>query len=279
MLAEEKSRSRSPFKEKLLRPAGESLRLKVDEIRDEMMDTGFVLAALLVAPCFVMLLAATRDWWWDLAICCVAFAACYRAAFRQWKKVKALRNELRNYRLGYDGERYVAEKLGALTEIGYRVFHDFIFDMKPGGDATNFNFDHIVIGTNGIFLVETKAIRQPNGAMPDGQESHKVIARGDVLEFPTGIKSRKQIAQAKANAESLSKWLTGTASTPIPVQPLLILPGWYIDDDRTGTVSVLNGKNLVKVIPKLGRKDAWTAEDMQKISVRIEAHCRNVEGA
>lgn len=123
MFAEEKARSRSPFKEKLLRPAGESLRLKIEEIRDEFMETGFVLAA------------------------------CYGAAFRQWKKLKTLTNDLRNYRLGFDGERYVAEKLGALTELGYRVFHDFICDMKPGGDATDFNFDHIVIGTNGIYPV------------------------------------------------------------------------------------------------------------------------------
>ncbi len=151
--------------------------------------------------------------------------------------------------------------------------------MKPGGDATNFNFDHIVIGTNGIFLVETKAIRQPNGEMPDGQERHKVIASSDVLEFPTGYKARKQIAQAKSNAEDLSKWLTGTSSTPIPVHPLLILPGWFVDDNRTGSVPVLNGKNLVKVVPKLGKKDSWTIEEVRMFSDRIEAHCRNVEGA
>ncbi len=190
-----------------------------------------------------------------------------------------LRSRLRNYRLGFDAGRYVAEKLGGLTELGYRVFHDFVFDMKPGGDATNFNFDHIVIGTNGIFLLETKGIRQPNGQMPNEQESHKVIANGDVLEFPTGIKSRKQIAQAKRNAADLSKWLTGMASTPIPVHPLLILPGWFVDDNRTSCVSVLNGKSLVKVIPKLGRKDAWTAEDVRTFSDRVEANCRNVEGA
>ncbi len=277
MLAEEKARSRSPFKEKLLRPAGESLRLKIEGIRDEVMETGFVLAALLVAPCFFILLVVTHDWRWNLVIWCVAFVASYGVAFRQWKKVKALRKDLRNYRLGFDGERYVAEKLGALTEYGYRVFHDFVFDMKPGGDATDFNFDHIVIGTNGIFLLETKAIRQPNGEMPDGQERHKVIANGDVLEFPKGYSARKQIAQAKSNAADLSKWLTGTSTTPIPVLPLLILPGWFVES--RSCIPVLNGKNLVDVIPKLGKKNAWTAEEVRKFSDRIEAHCRNVEGA
>ena len=279
MFAEEKARSRSPFKEKLLRPAGESLRLKVEEIRDQIMETGFVMGVLVVAPCFIVLLTVGLDWRLSLALGGLFFVGCYRAAFLKWKKVKDLRKELRNYRLGFDGERYVAEKLGVLTGLGYRVFHDFVFDMKPGGDATNFNFDHIVIGTNGIFLMETKAIRQPNGEMPDWQESHKVFASGDVLKFPTGITQRKQIAQTKRNAGDLSKWLTGTSATPVSVEPLLILPGWFVDDDRTGRVRVLNGTKIEKVLPALGTPNRWTVEEVRAFADRLEAHCRNVEGA
>jgi hypothetical protein len=44
MPAEEKARSRSPFKEKLLRPAGESPRLRIEEIRVQIMGRGLVLA-------------------------------------------------------------------------------------------------------------------------------------------------------------------------------------------------------------------------------------------
>ena len=44
MLAAEKAKSRSPFTEKLLRPPGESLRLKIDELHEKLIDTGLALS-------------------------------------------------------------------------------------------------------------------------------------------------------------------------------------------------------------------------------------------
>lgn len=160
MFAEEKARSRSPFKEKLLRPPGESLRLKIEGIRDDFMETGMILSAALVAPSFVIMLVRTSHGDVNHCIWILVSGIGYAVAYRKWKKVKGLREELRNYRLGFDGERYVAEKLTELSAQGYRVFHDFVFDMKPGGEATKFNIDHVVVGTNGVFALETKTWRQ-----------------------------------------------------------------------------------------------------------------------
>lgn len=279
MFAEEKARSRSPFKEKLLRPPGESLRLKIEEIREEFMEKGMVLATLLVIPSFFIILINTPKWEINVIIWCAVSVIGYVAAYRQWKKVKELRETLRNYRLGFDGERYVAEKLVELSAQGYRVFHDFVFDMKPGGDASTFNIDHIVVGTNGVFAIETKTWRQPNGELPEGNESHKVTASGDQLVLPGGYRVRKPAAQALRNAEELSKWLTGSSPEAVPVFPIVVMPGWYVTDDKTGVVPVLSGKPVAKMLQHEGKRGALSDSGVRSISDRIEAHCRNVDGA
>ena len=47
-----------------------------------------------------------------------------------------------------------------LMLAGYRVFHDFLITDKPRRIR---NIDHIVIGANGIFAVETKTRRKMKG--------------------------------------------------------------------------------------------------------------------
>jgi hypothetical protein len=54
---------------------------------------------------------------------------------------------------------------------GYRVFHDFLITDKPRRIR---NIDHIVIGANGVFSVETKTRRKvkgENGAKVTGAPS------------------------------------------------------------------------------------------------------------
>jgi hypothetical protein len=97
----------------------------------------------------------------------------------------------RRCRLGYEGERHVGEALNQLMLAGYRVFHDFLITDKPG--ATR-NIDHIVIGRNGVFAIETKTRRKLKSL--DGA---KVIVGNDHLQYPWGT-DRCGLDQARDNA-------------------------------------------------------------------------------
>jgi hypothetical protein len=276
MFAAERALSRSPFTEKLLRPPGESLRLKIDEIRNEMSDVALKLAIALIAPSFVM--AAAGDVSGMNAIrWLVAALIGYGVAFRQWQRFKKLRNDLRNYHLGFDGERHVAAELSGLLAQGFRVFHDFVFDMKPGGDATTFNIDHIVVGTAGVFVIETKTRRKPNGVLRQESKSHEIAYTGSALRFPGGYETAAAIDQARRNAEDLSKWLTGSAPRAVPTVPVVVIPGWYVKRERAGFVKVLSGKEVAKHLPSLGVQGALTESEAQAIADRIDAHCRNID--
>ena len=63
------------------------------------------------------------------------------------KLIKAS-ERLDHLKAGFDAELAVGQELDQLMLSGARVFHDF--------PAENFNIDHIVISTSGVFAVETK---------------------------------------------------------------------------------------------------------------------------
>ncbi len=279
MLAEEKRRSKSPFKEKLLRPAGESLRLRIEEIHSDLMECGMALSMVVAVTGIFLFAFQTKEMVLNIGIWAVlVMVGCLIGGF-QWKKLSVLRKDLRNYRLGFDGERYVAEKLGELVPQGYRIFHDFVFDMKPGGESTNFNIDHVVIGPAGVFAVETKTFRQPNAELAGGDKSHEVTVNNGCMILPGGFKTRKPMEQARRNAQDLSKWLTGSSSEAVRVTPVVAMPGWFVKEDPAGDVRVFTASGLPKMIPHLGNGKRLPDDTVRQISDWIEAHCRNVEGA
>ena len=281
VLAEEKAASRSPFSEKLKRPAGESLRIQVEEVRDQMMDAGLAMTFQVLAPAVLLMGLRVQDGMAAVVIYGVVAVVGISAAAMKWTTFRSLRTRLRNLRLGYDGERYVGEELNGLMARGYRVFHDFQVDWKPGGTVCN--IDHIAVGPEGVFAVETKTRRKRladsgNGKGNGADREHEVIYDGRTLRYPDW-ESSEQLAQAASAADDLSKWLTGTAAVPVPVTPVLVIPGWWVERKGKGRVVVFSGKEVARHLPDWGRRGALSAEQVQIIGDRIEAHCRNLEGA
>lgn len=276
MHAEEKERSKSPFTRKMLRPAGESLRLKIDQIRDEMDEALMMLIVAVLVPSIMVALVDFKTS--SVATLLVVGVAMVVMVYTNWKKLRVFRDELRNHRLGYDGERYVAAELNELMLQGWRVYHDFIVDDKPGGAETDFNIDHIAVSERGVFVFETKAIRKPLRGLNEGEENHRVKVQDGKLFLPTGLVTGKPIRQAEQNAEWVSKWLTVSGGKKIRVIPVLVIPGWFIEQDREG-VRVLNEKMLLSVLPTLGDEGALGGTEVAVICDRIEDKSRNVEGA
>jgi hypothetical protein len=126
--------------------------------------------------------------------------------------------ERENYRLGFDGERFVGEELSRLIAHGYEVYHDVPFD--------GFNIDHVLVGPGGVFSVETKTRRKPVSES-QGKEYH-VQFDGSCLRWPWGTDTHG-LDQAVNNARTLSQWLGSAVGDPVYVAPILTLPGWMVD--------------------------------------------------
>ena len=260
-------KKRLPFTQKILRPPGESLRLRLIEL-DENVNDCFVqlfLAAyspLLIAALVVLQgVRATAGVW--ITVIAIAVIASIWSAFRLWKLIKVRRR----VRLGFEGERHVGEALNQLMLLGYRVFHDFLITDKPRSIR---NIDHIAIGPNGVFAVETKTprkVKAENGAT--------VTVLDNALQYPWGVDQR-DLKQAQEEARWLSEWLSKMSPQPVSVRSILVLPGWFIDRRARSPVTVLSGSEVAVNIPKLNGT-ATSDSEIRRLAATIEDRNRSIE--
>ena len=260
-------KKRLPFTQKILRPPGESLRVRLAELDEKLNDRLVQLLLSAYSPLLMAGLAALQGVRITSGIMIffagIAVLASTCAGYSLWK-LFALR---RRCRLGYEGERHAGEALNQLMLGGYRVFHDFLITDKPG---VTWNIDHIVIGSNGVFAVETKTRRKVKGL--DGA---KVTIGEDRLEYPWGA-DRCGLDQARDNAAWLSDWISKTFERPIKAAPLLVLPGWFIDRRCKLPVTVLSGREVTAQVPKLNGT-SLKPDEISRIAAMIEDRNRSVE--
>jgi len=267
---------RSPFAEKLLRPPGESLRIKIDELRSSYWDNSFDLLPILFGPVLVFFISSWRGPLISSIAVLSAILVCFFLALKKWQTLAGIRADLQNYRLGFDGERFVASELEPLAAQGYRVFHDFIVDTKPGGEVTNFNIDHIAVGPEGVFVFETKAKRKSTALTDPELSEYQLSFDGKIIKFPDGRQTAKPIEQAQRNAKELRNWLRNSGITDIDYRPIVVYPGWFVKEGlETG---VQPAKGIANRIPKMGRGRKLSPSEVTALAARIEDKCRNVEG-
>ena len=260
-----KKSRRSPLTSHLLRGPGESLRRELETV-DEKVDNFFfkIIMSAVFAILLLLILVSSGNgkvfvWQlWSLAVCYGLIII-----LLSFELYRLLRNRQDLY-LGLDGELAVGQELNQLMLDGCRVFHDFQTDT--------FNIDHIVIGGNGVFAIETKGRTKPDRGR--GQEDAKVTYDGQSLLFPTWSETAP-IEQAKRQATWLSNWLTRAVGEPISVKPALALPGWYVDR-RGKALLVFSGKNP-QFISKITTETPLSLEMIQRVAFQIEQQCRDVE--
>jgi hypothetical protein len=261
----------------LLRGPGESLERKVAAL-DEQIAYHLLVIIMLPAVGIGGMLAVRWLLGDDLGIAGGggALAVAMLCTFMISGRVAALLDRRRNTRLGLFGERIVAEHLEPLKATGHRVFHDVPAGDPPAGSTTApFNVDHVVVGPAGVFAIETKTRRK--GRARVGFMAHEIIYDGRALAYPWG-EDQHGLEQARRQAEWLAQFLHQQLGRAVPVQPLLVFPGWMILRKGRGPVNVLNPRELPAAIePGAGRAPALDATAIDLVARQLEARCRDVE--
>ncbi len=134
---------------------------------------------------------------------------------RSIPKMVALRRRLVRLKLGRDGERAVAECLDLVRHDGAWVVHDLRGDR--------FNVDHVVIGTQGVFAIETKTWSKPTSGDP------RIQFDGANLVVAGTRPSRDPVVQARAQAAWVAKTLEELTGRRYPVRPVVVFPGWFVE--------------------------------------------------
>jgi Nuclease-related domain len=230
---------KSPLKAKPLRNPGDS----VDEEIDRQFNGRF-LDVLLFASGFCLL--ALFEWVGYLAHIprqpvALSGAALVAVAIAAWRFAHT-RKQIRQLKLGRDGERCVGQFLERLRASGAQVFHDI-----PGD---GFNLDHVVISPHGIYAVETKTFSKP-------WPKAKVTVEGSTLLVAGLVPDQNPLEQAAAAARWLEDRLEESTGKRFTVRGVVVFPGWFVEQQLPrGPVWVLEPKMLPGFIEQESRSVA-----------------------
>jgi hypothetical protein len=267
-------KSRKPFGDdlKLLRGPGESqFKIYLKEEEDGILWLFFaalVPAGVLVLGLQIMLILPDPLKIAAFGVSVLGFIAAFYYSTRWYSR--RTQSSFNRY-LGYFGERIVAEHLEPLKQQGWRIFHD----VPCQNNGTKFNIDHIAVGPNGVFVIETKT-RRKGGARP-GFDDHKVYFDGRALVWPWG-EDNHGLEQAERNAVWLKDTIKAEIGENVFVTPFLTLPGWWVENKPSRDsrlCRVVNSKVLAKFLPN--GPETLDPKQIDAIAAKLEARCRDVE--
>jgi hypothetical protein len=227
---------RPPQQDKLLRPAGHSLSLRLADLNDNF--AGWMMGAFLaslfsVGMGFSQQTAGDVGWTGFFVVFALGAAGCTVTA---WRTVR----DIRLNRLGLLGEQSITEQLHSLLAEGYRVFHDVPGDGK-------WNIDHVVIGPSGVYAIETKARTKRPGRT--GERDHEAVFDGSDIHFPHYTDGRTP-QQAQRNSKWLASMLSKATGQNVSARPIVALPGWWVTLKSNSDIKVLSGKQISGFILK-----------------------------
>lgn len=207
--------SRSPLKDKPLRNPGQSVRRALMDIVFDKLMAPLLLATAVIA-------VVLTEWFhyffplksgpWVATTMALAVLGYFAFQYRRFQP------QIRALKLAEDGEKSVGQFLEGLREKGYQVFHDIITD--------DFNVDHVLIGPAGVFTIETKTRSKPLRGKAE------IDFDGETLKVGGYTPDRDPIVQALAQAAWLKRLLTESTGKAVPVRPVILFPGWFINDSR-----------------------------------------------
>jgi hypothetical protein len=189
-------------------------------------------------------------------IAVVGLIYCGRKTWKTFSKLTKLR-------LGHTAEIATANELIGLQALGYQVFHDI--------QADGFNIDHLAIGKNGVFTIETKGRHKRHKDNKNGGKDFQLFYKDGRLCFPSWTET-KPIEQATRQAKWVSQWLTKATGEQIFSSPVLVFPGWYVTSQTRPPFPILNHKQLVKTIPAV-RTQALSQQQVDAIVYQVAQRC------
>jgi Nuclease-related domain len=241
-----------------LRPPGESLRQRIETLTDEQDNQIVSLALSAYVSCAICLAAPVgiRAYMIGAGVCLFVL----KVLSAMPKLLKKTRQKW-SYQLRFVGEQLVAEELNQLLNSGYRVFHDV--------PCQGYNIDHVVVGPKGVFAVETNT--RHRGKKKSKQAEPRVRYDGDTLFWPAG-KETGPVDQALFNGRSLGHWLGSATGEPVPVQPIVTIPGWSTEDNQKHRVWLIRPQALRNIIES--QQDSVLPDQIQRIAQHVSHRCR-----
>tara|TARA_R110001592_G_scaffold336960_1_gene622806 strand:+ start:74538 stop:75452 length:915 start_codon:yes stop_codon:yes gene_type:complete len=259
----------NPLTASLARPPGAGLGRKLGA---EQLEVGFNLFEVVIAaitPIVVYIHIKSKLLAGDelsVGLFVWAFATwCLWVGYVIWKLMKRFAR-IRALRLAYECELAVGQELDQLMLDGYRVFHDVQME--------NFNIDHIVIGQSGVFAVETNGHSKHQDTPDSDRKLHQVTYENGVLNFP-GWEDKQVLQKVAYQADLAARWLSDVTGFDVPVQPILVLPGWKVENKGRPVVPVITSGSIQRYFQSQCHLHL-NHRDMQQIIFQVDQKGRGM---
>ncbi len=235
----------------LLRVSGQSLDEKLDELQNNILDKifrnlGTVSVAIILIVSF------------QLPVYTYIFVGIFYL-YTLWEIVKYV-PVIRNYKLGRDGERSVAQYLSVVArqlskkDSNMHIYNDLV------NEKTLSNIDHVVVSKKGIFIFETKTFRKTKGVKNTiKSDGHKLFKNG--YELPNDIP-----LQVKGQIKWLEDELLQKTGKKYSIIPSIVFVGWYVDSPKIDDINITTAKTLKHILENQYREILYDDEELKRIT-------------
>lgn len=238
--------------DKLLRSPGQSLDEAMDGIRNKILDKLFFILAIMIV--FIILSITLQFPSYYQIIFMLIFLGYVISLLQKYYPV------LRDYRLGRDGERSVAQYLSAVArqlskeDANMHIYHDLVNEKKK------FNIDHVIVSKKGIFIVETKTYRKDQGT------TNTIFSNGKEL-IKNGQKLTNNIPlQIKGQAQWLQSELHQITGKKYQIIKIIAFVGWYVEGEKIDDIYITTAKTLKNIIENQYSKILYDDEELKRIT-------------
>ncbi len=249
--------------ERVLRSPGQSRKSEIQvidrQINDCVIYIGIAVAVQIIAFSFLTTMMTGT-----LLTYLLSFSSLVTVSFSLWYLIKTTALVMKRSKQadGYHGERISGDQLSILMLEGYRVFHDLPFE--------GFNIDHVLVGPGGVFTVETVLKRKRKL-----DTEPMVRFDGEKLHWPKGRPNTQGIQSAFDRSITLKQFLSNALGGTVEVKPILLFPGWQVETEKAGKVTVLGFKQVHAHIKTQEEYDEVINERLVK---RISRHVAEKAG-
>jgi hypothetical protein len=235
----------------LLRVAGQSLDEKIDELHEKILNKLLIHISIFIMVIVSIILFKLSNYLYILAGIFYLYTL--------WSIVKYI-PIIRNYKLGRDGERSVAQYLYTVArqlskkDSNMHVYNDLVDEKKQ------FNVDHVVVSKKGIFIFETKTYRKTKDI------TNKITSNGKEL-FKNGQKITSNIPlQVKGQVKWLQSELLQITGKKYEIIPTVAFVGWFVDVKKIDDIYITQAKTINNILENQYRDILYDDEELKRIT-------------
>jgi hypothetical protein len=127
--------------------------------------------------------------------------------------------------------------------------------------------DHVLVGPAGVFAVQTETRAARGGA-----GEREVTYDGVSLRF-SRRRETAPLEQAIERAGRVHEWLTAEVGEWLPVQPVVVLPGWRVRRTDVSGIPVVAASRVRHYFGRLRPKPGMSEALIERIAGCLDARC------